>query len=235
MLCPLAVYRPVVNHGGPMGSVRGLCMHVQEGDGSLFGYFDNPASQVSSHFWMAKNGYMEQYLEVPTHVNSHDGETAWAEAAGNPNYLSVETEGFATENLTTIQLVRLAALVNWCAAMYAMPVVGPVEHGAAGFTPHCNPDGTPDPGWGNHTCPGPIRLSQMHTVLAIANGTDETGDETMTSVELNNGKVLISTCGGGARAGNLLLWTFDPATQKVDSVIDATLQVPDPSPYLVMP
>lgn len=168
MLCPFAISKPVRNHGGPMAEVRGLVLHVQEGNGSLAGWFDNPASGVSAHFWAAKDGALEQYVEALT-------QTAWAEAAGNPYYLSVETEGFVGEPLTAEQVATVAALLVWTHQEYSAPLIGPVAHGARGFTQHCNPDGTPDPAWGNHVCPGPIRLAQMPAILAVANSTTTPG------------------------------------------------------------
>jgi hypothetical protein len=171
-----------------MRSHLGLVLHVQEGNGSLFGWFSNPAARVSAHFWLAKDGTLEQYLDTDT-------ETAWAQAAGNPDYLSVETEGFVGEALTPNQITKFAALLNWCGWMYAIPVVGPVPHGARGLTPHCNPDGSVDPTWGGHTCPGPVRLGQIPIILAVAHQPEPappymTGEEDMDSTVLADGTVV---------------------------------------------
>lgn len=169
MRCPFATWRPVANHGGAMAAHLGLVLHVQEGDGSLFGFFNNPASQVSAHFWCSKAGQLEQYVDTDV--------TAWAEAAGNPSYLSVETEGFATEALNAAQLAKVALLLAWAAGVYRFPIAGPVAHGQPGLTPHCNPDGTPDPAWGNHTCPGPTRLAQMPEIVKLATPAPTKGTE----------------------------------------------------------
>lgn len=159
-VCPFASYRPVQNHGAAMSGHLGLVLHVQQGNGSLYGYFNNPASEVSAHFWVAKDGTLEQYVDCDV--------VAWAEAAGNPNYLSVETEGFDTEPLNATQVAVLGDLLAWAAAKYNFPTTGPTAHGQKGFTQHCNPNGTPDPTWGDHTCPGTIRLGQMSAVTAAA-------------------------------------------------------------------
>ena len=160
MICPFASWLPVQNHGGQMAAHLGLVLHEQEGDGSLYGYFNNPASNVSSHFWVSKTGALEQYLD--TNVVS------WAQEAGNETYLSVETEGFQTEPLTSAQVFTVARLLAWSAQLYNFPIVGPVPHGEPGFTPHCNPNGSPDPAWGDHPCPGSLRLAQMPGVAYIA-------------------------------------------------------------------
>jgi hypothetical protein len=164
-LCPFAAWRPIsTNYGGAMGKIYGLVLHVQEGDNSLYGWFNNPAAQVSAHFWCSKAGALEQYLDPPR-------QTAWAQAAGNPNYVSVECEGFATEAMTPGQLATVARLLDWSASTFGFAVAGPVAHGSHGFTQHCNLNGTPDPAWGNHVCPGPIRLAQEPTIVAAAQGT----------------------------------------------------------------
>jgi hypothetical protein len=171
MQCPFATQLPVGNHGGAMTGHLGLVLHVQQGTGSLAGYFNNPASQVSAHFWVSQAGALEQYVDTDLQ--------AWAEEAGNVDYLSVETEGFDTAPLTSAQISMLGVLLAWCASTYKFPLTGPVAHGQSGFTPHCNPDGTPDPAWGNHPCPGTIRLGQMGQIITAA-GPTKTEGENMT-------------------------------------------------------
>ena len=196
MICPFASYLPVGNHGGPMSGHIGLVLHVQQGNGSLYGYFDNPASQVSAHFWCSKAGNLEQYLDTDL--------TAWAEVAGNANYLSVETEGVDTESLTPAQVSTVARLLTWCANAYGFPVTGPVPHGTPGFTPHCNPNGSPDPAWGNHPCPGSLRLAQMPTIIAA---THPQPSRTETNMLTHDPK---SNGYWGARP-NATVYTFDGA------------------------
>ena len=156
-----ATWRPVRNYGGLMGSHTGLVVHVQQGDGSLFGWFNNPASQVSSHFWIAKTGVMEQYVDTDNQ--------AWAQAAGNAGYLSVETEGLDSEPLTDPQLQNLAALIRWCHVTFGItPTM--VDHGGVGVTTHAHyPSETPDPAWGGHPCPGSIRTAQLAHLVAGLN------------------------------------------------------------------
>lgn len=66
MIYPGATWLPVRNHGGPMQRHDGLVLHVQVGDGSLYGWFDDPGSEVSSHWWVAKDGRVEQYVDADT-------------------------------------------------------------------------------------------------------------------------------------------------------------------------
>jgi hypothetical protein len=159
-----ATWRPISNNfSGPMGTIIGLCLHVQEGNGSLYGWFNNPNAEVSAHLWCGKDGTLEQYLDPPA-------QKAWAQANGNPNYISIETEGFVGEPLTDAQMLAVASILSQASTAYSFPVTGPVAHGQPGFTQHCNPNGTSDPSWGNHFCPGPIRLGQMPNIITMAHG-----------------------------------------------------------------
>jgi hypothetical protein len=159
-IMPGADWKPVVNHSGSMAAEHGLVIHVCQGDNSLYGFFNNPASQVSSHFWAGKNGELEQYVDT--------GNAAWAEMAGNYQYISCECEGFDTEYMTDQQLDSLAHIFAWGHSVYGWPLVT-CDHGGSGLTTHCHyPSGIADPAWGGHPCPGPLRLQQVPEVLSRA-------------------------------------------------------------------
>jgi hypothetical protein len=222
VICPFATYKAVGNHGGQMSAHLGLVLHVQQGTGSLYGYFNNPSSQVSAHFWCAQDGTLEQYVD--TNV------VAWAEAAGNASYLSVETEGMDTTPLTPAQVATLGRLLAWCANGYGFPLTGPVPHGTPGFTPHCNPNGTPDPAWGNHPCPGSIRLGQMGAILAAARPTPPLTKEykIMDSVALSDGTIVshaVTPAGHYLEITRLAGKAGHPATDGLE-IIDITAAYP---------
>ena len=185
MICPFASYLPVGNHGGPMSGHIGLVLHVKRGNGSLYGYFDNPASQVGASAPGApRPRRLEQYLDT-------DPDGMGKVARKTPNTSSVETEGVDTESLTQAQVSTVARLLTWCANAYGFPVTGPVPHGTPGFTPHCNPNGTPDPAWGNHPCPGSLRLAQMPTIIAATHPQPTTKEyEVMDSTTAANGDIV---------------------------------------------
>lgn len=159
VLYPHATWKPVPNHGGNMAGHNGLVLHVQVGDGSLEGWFSNPASQVSSTFWVAKSGTVEQYVDAD--------ETAWAQAEGNGTYNSVETEGHPVEPLTTQQIESLAALYRWGHDTFSWPFVVADVPGQSGFGWH----GMGGAAWGGHPdCPGDTRKAQMPEILQRAQG-----------------------------------------------------------------
>lgn len=156
---PHIVDRPVDNHGGPMREHLGLVLHVQVGDNSLYERFNDPATQVSSTWWTAKNGIIERY--VPTDL------TAWAQAAGNGEYNSVETEGYPNEPLTLAQIAAIAHIMRHGHARYHWPYKVVNRPGRRGLIWH----GAGRNLWGGHPdCPGDIRKSQRGLIVALAAG-----------------------------------------------------------------
>jgi len=156
---PAAIWKPVTNHGGPMSQHLGLVLHVQQGNNSLQGWFNNPSSGVSSTWWVSKGGIVEQYVDANAQ--------AWAQANGNSTFNSVESEGYDTEYLTDPQVDALALLFAWGNQTYNWPFhlsqtvtdKGLAWHGLGGSS------------WGNHpNCPGDKRKSQMSQILQLAQG-----------------------------------------------------------------
>jgi len=157
---PGAVWKPVNNHGGLMTSHVGVVLHVQEDNGGLQGWFNNPASGVSSHFWISKAGVVEQYVDTDV--------VAWAQAAGNASYLSVETEGFTTEALTEQQVDQFGKLFRWCVGRYSSIHYAEADvPGQSGLGWH----GMGGVAWGNHPgCPGDLRKAQRPVIIQKAQG-----------------------------------------------------------------
>jgi hypothetical protein len=158
--CAFAQFLAVQNHGGGMLANMGLVVHVQVGNGSLYGWFNNPSSEVSAHFWVGQGGELEQYIPI--------GTEAWAEMAGNEYYISIETEGVPTDPLTDDQVNTLARLIVWGYREFGWHL-DLVDHGGWGITTHAHyPSGLADPAWGGHLCPGTIRSEQLPRVLTTA-------------------------------------------------------------------
>lgn len=156
---PGAVWRPVVNvHKNGVKEHRGLVLHVQEGNNSPFGEFNNPASQASSDFWVSKTGTIEQYVETGT-------DYSWTQAAGNPYYASVETEGYTTEPLTAAQIAGVARIYAWGHKQLGWPLTVVDSTTAHGLTYH----GVGGAAWGGHVgCPGELRKAQRALIIAAA-------------------------------------------------------------------
>ena len=158
-ITPFATWKPVGNRGGAMSSHLGLVLHVQQGNNSLAGWFNNPASGASSTWWVAKSGALEQYVDADV--------VAWAQGAGNSTYNSIETEGYDTEPLTAAQEATLAKLYQWGASTYGWANALAETPGQRGFGWH----GMGGSAWGGHTgCPGDLRDARRGPILAVAFG-----------------------------------------------------------------
>lgn len=141
----------------------GLVLHVQVGSHSCYPEFVNIANQASSTLWVAKTGDLEQYVD--------GDDVAWAEAAGNRTYDSVETEGLPTEPLTPAQITTLADVYRQGHDYYGWPYKLAESPGDMGFGWH----GMGGAAWGGHVfCPGELRKAQRGEILARAQGTSTT-------------------------------------------------------------
>ncbi|MGW7436731.1 peptidoglycan recognition protein family protein [Streptomyces sp. NPDC054849] len=153
---PDATRKPLAVNFTPRGirEMRGLVLHVQEGENSLHDHFSDPAVESSAHFWVSQSGEIEQY------VAAHD--RAWAQSAGNPSWLSVETSGFASRPLTAQQVDSVARIYAWGMAQHGWPLEPASTPRGRGFGIHSM--GGRD--WGAHSCPGPLRSSQTGEILS---------------------------------------------------------------------
>ena len=151
---PNATQRPVDSHGAGMTQNLGLLLHVTTNSASPFGFFSNTSNQASSTWWVAADGSMEQYVQ--------SGTKAWAQAAGNAIYDSVETSGVPSDPLTAAQCESLANLYVWGHKTNNWPFVLAEKPGDPGFGWH----GMGGASYGNHPgCPGDARKAQRQGIL----------------------------------------------------------------------
>lgn len=146
-----------VNFGsGPIRPV-GLILHVQAGNGGLYGWFSNPGAQVSAHLWAGKGGEREQYVDLE--------DIAWAQAGGNRLYVSIETEGIPSEPLNEPQLDSVAAAMAEGCRRWGWPLTLADSPGTPGLGWH----GMGGAAYGGHPgCPGDIRRGQRTEILRRA-------------------------------------------------------------------
>jgi hypothetical protein len=163
MLCSFAIQKPVPSHGLARSGYFGWVIHVTTTHVDPYGYFVDPAHGASSHFWVGANGELEQYIDT--------AEVSWAQMNGNGWYGSIEVDGTVDEYMNVAQIGTLVKLLRWLHDI-AEPGQWPytaVDHGGKGITAHCHfPTGQPDVAWGNHPCPGPLRLGQLPAIAAAA-------------------------------------------------------------------
>lgn len=157
MLCPFAIQKSSPNHGGPIGTIIGVVEHVTAGESDPWGTFANPANQVSSHFGIGNgqggmaDGLIEQYVDTSL--------TAWAEAAGNAHYISVETEGVPSEALTPAQVTAFGKVYAWVHQVHGVPLVITDTPGQPGLITH----GDGGAAWGGHTGCLPLDSTEVLT------------------------------------------------------------------------
>ncbi|MEX5636546.1 N-acetylmuramoyl-L-alanine amidase [Parafrankia sp. FMc2] len=137
---------------------RGLIPHVQMGTAPLFGWFSDPASGVSSHLWLGRDGEMDQYVALD--------DKAWAQGAGNAHWVSCECAGRDTDDYTPIQVQRLGELFAWGIREFGWRPQ--ITDSTTGYGLGTHRMG--GAAWGGHSCPGNIRANRRGDILAVALG-----------------------------------------------------------------
>lgn len=154
-----AAWRPVKNHGGAMTRPNPItvCLHHAVMTGSLFGVF-NDSREASTHFWLARDGRAEQYVDT--------GIISWGGVAHNPHAISVETEGCVTpphqEPLSEEQINAFARLLAWAHRTHGIPLKLSESVWDPGFTYH-RARGGPSTG-----CPCDVRLRMRDEIIRRA-------------------------------------------------------------------
>ncbi len=154
-----AVWHSVRNYTkGGQDQVLGVVVHIM--DGTLEGsqsWFNNPAANASSHFGTGKDGQLRQWVDT--------ADRAWAQAAGNRTYLSVENEGRGGDSLTKAQITANAKVLAWAHTKYGVPLVLANKVGDKGLAYHALGGAA----WGGHTsCPGSHVVAQLPLIVAEA-------------------------------------------------------------------
>lgn len=150
---------PVPNETpGAMLGHLGLVLHIMEGtEPGTDAWFHNPASQVSAHFGNPKTGQILQWVDT--------ADKAWAEAAANPYWVSVENEGNSGDSLTTSQVENLAHLLAWLHVAHDIPLQLTDSPNTGGLGYHAMGGAA----WGGHyDCPGAPVIAQRPAIVARA-------------------------------------------------------------------
>lgn len=108
-----------------------IVIHIAEGNKqSVINQFQNPATQVSSHFLVNKDGSITQFVgTVDTAygngvLNNPVSELVLQRAPRNPNdyTISIENEGFSTENINPAQYATNIKLIKYLHNKWSIPL-----------------------------------------------------------------------------------------------------------------
>lgn len=181
----LAQWRgPSPNRNVGYRSRRGVVVHIASGyyEGTI-AWQMNPAVDVSSHFVVGRDGRRAQVVDT--------NDTAWTERDGNPDWLSIEFEGFAPddplhashpgwERLTDQQIDAGAQLLARAHVEWGFPLQLATSPAGYGLGYH-SMGAEHGINWGHLHCPGEAVKEQLPEMLAraeqIINGTNGDEDE----------------------------------------------------------
>lgn len=146
---------------GGMSTVVGVVLHIQDGnEQGTEAWQRNPGSQVSSHFLAPKTA---PYGRGKQMVDTAD--RAWAQAAGNLHWLSIECEGVTGQVLTPDQIEFCAEVLARAHEIYRVPIVSTDSPNTPGLGWH----GMGGAAWGGHfSCPGDPIKAQRPQIIARA-------------------------------------------------------------------
>lgn len=167
-----------VNKGGKRAKTDGVVLHTSASakSTSLFGWFSNPKAQASSHWHVAFDGTVEEYVD-PANV-------AWANGEGNARLLSVETQGSGYEEWTPEQVESIAQLIALSSKTFGFPIRAMQSSAKSERGVGYHRLGVPASKWGvgkwlqpggekwsstvGKICPGDKRIAQVDAVVARA-------------------------------------------------------------------
>jgi Negative regulator of beta-lactamase expression len=122
---------PSPNHSAAYKKQKTIAIVNHIMSGTLAGtdsWFANPASQVSSHFGVGKNGEIHQYVDLsyPAWANGGVSKPDWLllQNGVNPNYctVSIEHEGYSGDVMPEAQYQATLALHRWLIETLGIPV-----------------------------------------------------------------------------------------------------------------
>lgn len=182
----------------------GGVVHVQDGQGSLYGFFNTSGVFASSTFGVRYDGTIEQFLDFHT--------ISWAQGRGNPYFFSIETEGydrptqrFGAPRWSRAQINSIAEIYAWAHRIKPFPLsqMTSSKYGARGVGYHrlgvpasraqLNRGVSQTGGmlWSSavgKTCPGNLRIAQVPEIVALTkkkiNGVNHTDPATAATIRL---------------------------------------------------
>lgn len=164
---PAAKFRnipPGVND--PAIIAMGAVLHVDAANsGSLYSYFNGPSGGIESHFFVRKDGVVEQYRDTKYEADANLHANSFIKNGKRYGYISIETQGFAKGEWNDVQVAEIKKLLLWLSHTHNFPLkkcATPTDPGVGYHVMF----GSPGP-WTPvaKDCPGPDRVKQYNNIL----------------------------------------------------------------------
>lgn len=153
----------------PTVTVRGVVLHIAVSDApSLYDWFNGPSGGVESHFYVRRDGTVEQYRDTAYEADAQYAGNSFVLNGIRYGYISVETQGGmgADANAGTwspAQLAGIKALIEWAHDAHGVPYQRTATPTSPGIGWHSLfPEWTQGSG---KTCPGTARIAQIKSEL----------------------------------------------------------------------
>lgn len=137
-----------------------VILHVAVSESaSLYSYFNGPSGGVESHFYVRRDGTVEQYRDTSYQADAQLG-AAWDE-------VSIETQGMGSGTWTPQQITALVDLIRWLSTVHPIPLrLNDSETNPRGIGWHAQYRSWS--GGDGRTCPGVDRVPQIKTQIIPA-------------------------------------------------------------------
>ncbi len=147
----------------PVGGV--LHVAVSEAE-SLYPYFNGPSGGVESHFYVRRDGTIEQYRSIYFEADANYKGNSFLRGGKTCGLLSIETQGMGAGEWTADQLASMKKIILWAHAEADVPIDVIKTWDGDGWGYHTM-FGAPGP-WtpaAGKTCPGPDRIKQYQDIF----------------------------------------------------------------------
>jgi len=160
---PAASWLPLPeNETAPVIKPTQAIVHSAVGSGSLYNYFGRSNVVVESHFWVALDGKVEQYMDTTRQAD--------ANYKANPRAISIESADNGspdTYEWTAAQLESIAQIIAWAHSTHGVILQKCSAWDSPGVGYHSQFPGVWTPVVGK-TCPGKVRIAQFPGILSRA-------------------------------------------------------------------
>lgn len=147
----------------------GIILHTDAGNvGDLHDYFNGPSGGIESHFHIPKNATVKQYRDTAheADANFHGNSFKVGDDPTLYGFISVETQGLATDPWNDYQLTEIKKLILWAKSVHPRIQMRVCPAWNAPGIGYHTLFGSPGP-WTpvSKSCPGPKRIQQFNSII----------------------------------------------------------------------